>query len=247
MANTIQLRRYELVPEERDAFLAWWRERLLPVRKAHGFEIVFAYLLADTDEFIWAVSYDGDAEEFKRAEDEYLKAPDREAAFAGIPQRVRVLKTHLVQAVALWRKSAAYGVRARQTGMKLGTVRLPAGTAAVRIDGDTAVEIGPGDVIATGTPSGYAAASRRAGRTCSANSLIERWVSLVRMPACLKAHASWVMRPAAPLTNGRSAAMTSSGVPTAAVQNPALPPRIISAVTRAEGSAATPLRSLRRP
>jgi hypothetical protein len=102
MANTIQLRRYELVPGERDAFLAWWRERLLPVRKAHGFEIVFAYLLADTDEFIWAVSYDGDAEEFKRAEDEYLKAPDREAAFAGIPQRVRVLKTHLVEAVALY-------------------------------------------------------------------------------------------------------------------------------------------------
>jgi NIPSNAP len=99
MATTIQLRRYDLVPGERDAFLAWWRERVLPVRKAHGFEVVFAYLVPETDEFIWAVSHDGDADEFRRAEDEYVQAPDREAAFAGIPERVRALTTHLVEVI----------------------------------------------------------------------------------------------------------------------------------------------------
>jgi hypothetical protein len=100
MVTTVQLRRYELVPGERDAFMAWWRDSLLPVRRAHGFEIIFAYLVAETDEFIWAVSHAGDAEEFKRAEGEYARAPAREAAFAGIPQRVRAIRVDLVEVIA---------------------------------------------------------------------------------------------------------------------------------------------------
>jgi hypothetical protein len=101
MADTIQLRRYELVPGEQEAFLRWWQERIVPLRKAHGFDVVFAYLVPDTDEFIWAVSYGGDAAEFEHAEGEYTRSPGRETAFAGMPQRVKSIKVHLVQPVGV--------------------------------------------------------------------------------------------------------------------------------------------------
>jgi hypothetical protein len=100
MADTIQLRRYELVPGEREAFLQWWQERIVPLRKAHGFDVLFAYLIPDTDEFVWAVSHAGGTAEFEHAESEYTRSPGRAAAFAGIPQRVKSIKVHLVQPVA---------------------------------------------------------------------------------------------------------------------------------------------------
>jgi hypothetical protein len=99
MAATIQLRRYELVPGEQEAFLHWWQERIVPLRKAHGFDVLFAYLVPETDEFVWAVSHGGDTREFERAEAEYTRSPGRAAAFTGIPQRVKGIKVHLVQPV----------------------------------------------------------------------------------------------------------------------------------------------------
>lgn len=99
VAATIQLRRYELVAEEREAFLRWWQEQIVPLRQAHGFDVLFAYLIPDTDEFVWAVSHAGDAAEFERADSEYTRSPGRAAAFAGIPQRVKGIKVHLVQPV----------------------------------------------------------------------------------------------------------------------------------------------------
>jgi hypothetical protein len=97
--TTIQLRRYALIPEERDAFITWWQKEIPLVRRAHGFEILFAYLVPETDEFVWAVSHEGDAEEFARAEAEYEHAPDRLAAFEGVPKRTREMRVNLVQQV----------------------------------------------------------------------------------------------------------------------------------------------------
>jgi hypothetical protein len=101
MTATIQLRRYELVPGEREAFLRWWQERIVPLRRAHGFDVLFAYLVPDTDEFVWAVSHAGDAAGFEHAEGEYTRSAGRAAAFAGIPQRVKGIKVHLVQPVGV--------------------------------------------------------------------------------------------------------------------------------------------------
>jgi DNA-binding transcriptional regulator YiaG len=58
--KTIQLRRYTLVEGEYDAFLAWWKEWMPRVRRAAGFGIEFAYGLPETNEFVWAVSAEGD-------------------------------------------------------------------------------------------------------------------------------------------------------------------------------------------
>ncbi len=96
---TVQLRRYRLIPQERAAFLDWFRREIPPVRARFGFEVVFAYLVPETDEFVWAVRHDGDAEEFRRAEEEYSSSPQRAAAFAGQPERLQEMLVHLVEPI----------------------------------------------------------------------------------------------------------------------------------------------------
>ena len=58
--KTTQLRRYVLVDGEYDAFVDWWGRWMPKVRPAAGFTIEFAYGLRETNEFVWAVSAEGD-------------------------------------------------------------------------------------------------------------------------------------------------------------------------------------------
>lgn len=81
---TVQLRRYELVPGEVDDFVAWF-PAIIPAREKYGFRVLFAYLDREHDEFVWAVSHDGD---FEAALETYNASPERAAVFAGQPQRV---------------------------------------------------------------------------------------------------------------------------------------------------------------
>jgi hypothetical protein len=86
--TTIQLRRYTLIEGEYDAFLAWWDEWMPRVRPAAGFTIEFAYGLRETNEFVWAVSTEGEREAFLALEQAYLGSPGRAEAFEGVPPRV---------------------------------------------------------------------------------------------------------------------------------------------------------------
>lgn len=88
--RTIQLRRYTLVDGEYDAFVAWWEGCMPRVRPAAGFQIEFAYGLPASNEFVWAVSAEGDEEAFVALEQEYMASDARAEAFAGVPQRVAV-------------------------------------------------------------------------------------------------------------------------------------------------------------
>jgi hypothetical protein len=98
--KTIQLRRYTLVEGEYDAFLAWWREWMPRVRAQAGFTIDFAYGLPETNEFIWAVSADGDREEFLALEETYMASDARARAFDGVPQRVAEYNVRFVDGIA---------------------------------------------------------------------------------------------------------------------------------------------------
>ena len=88
--KTIQLRRYTLVDGEYDAFVAWWEGCMPRVRPSAGFRIEFAYGLPASNEFVWAVSAEGDEEAFAVLEQEYMASDARAEAFAGVPQRVAV-------------------------------------------------------------------------------------------------------------------------------------------------------------
>ena len=70
-----------------DAFVAWW-PGVLPARQQYGFEVLFAFVDESTNQFVWAVSYEGDEGDFDEAEKVYLASPERAAVFAGVPKRV---------------------------------------------------------------------------------------------------------------------------------------------------------------
>jgi hypothetical protein len=97
--RTTQLRRYTLVDGEYDAFVAWWQEWMPRVRPAAGFSIDFAYGLRETNEFVWAVSAEGDQEAFLERERVYLASDARAKAFEGLPQRVAAYNVRLIDDV----------------------------------------------------------------------------------------------------------------------------------------------------
>ena len=94
--KTTQLRRYVLVDGEYDAFVGWWEQWMPKVRPAAGFTIEFAYGLRETNEFVWAVSAEGDAEAFLAREADYMASDARAEAFDGVPQRVASYDIRLV-------------------------------------------------------------------------------------------------------------------------------------------------------
>jgi NIPSNAP len=82
--STVQLRRYQILPAEMDAFVEWW-PTILPAREQYGFEVIFAFVDESTNQFIWAVSHNGDFDEAERI---YMASPQRAAVFANVPRRV---------------------------------------------------------------------------------------------------------------------------------------------------------------
>jgi len=96
--TTVQLRRYELVEGMMDEFLAWW-PGIVGVRAQYGFTVQFAYADRPNNEFVWAVTFDGDEAAFKAAEAVYTSSPERAAVFAGQPTRVAVLHVGIVEQV----------------------------------------------------------------------------------------------------------------------------------------------------
>ena|ERR1700712_981763 len=87
-ARTVQLRRYRIVGGEMPAFVGWWRNRLLPARQAFGFVLETAFVVPETDEFVWAVSVAGDLATFTDLDAAWAASPERAVAFDGVPQRV---------------------------------------------------------------------------------------------------------------------------------------------------------------
>ena len=83
--KTIQLRRYEVIPEQYDEFVEWFTRAIPPVREQYGFTIEFAYENREQSEFIWAVSVEGDHERFGEINAVYSASPERAAAFEGVP------------------------------------------------------------------------------------------------------------------------------------------------------------------
>lgn len=94
--RTVQLRRYTLVDGEYDAFVDWFTTWMPKVRRTAGFTIEFAYGIRETNEFVWAVSAEGDAAAFSAREQVYLASDARAEAFAGVPQRVAEYNVRLV-------------------------------------------------------------------------------------------------------------------------------------------------------
>jgi hypothetical protein len=98
--RTVQLRRYRIVSGELPAFVDWWRERVVPARTVHGFRVEFAYAIPENDEFVWAVSVEGDREAFRAVDERYAASEERRAAFDGVPKRIGTATITLADRIA---------------------------------------------------------------------------------------------------------------------------------------------------
>lgn len=91
--RSVQLRRYEIKPGEMDQFLAAVRAAFV-VREQYGFSVAFALVDDENNEFVWAVTHDGD---FAVAEQEYYASPERAALPDNPADHIAVLHVGMVR------------------------------------------------------------------------------------------------------------------------------------------------------
>jgi hypothetical protein len=72
----VQLRRYTVAAGQMERWVGEWRERVVPLREAHGFEVVGAWVVEGSDEFVWVIANDG-SRTFEEADAAYYASPER--------------------------------------------------------------------------------------------------------------------------------------------------------------------------
>jgi hypothetical protein len=76
--RTVQLRRYRVADGRMRDWLEEWDGKVRPLREAHGFEVLGAWAVEDTDEFVWVIAHDGPGT-FEAADAAYYASPERVA------------------------------------------------------------------------------------------------------------------------------------------------------------------------
>ncbi len=71
-----QIRIYTINHGKMDEFVRVWRDGVAPIRRKIGFEILGAWTIKETNQFIWLISYDG-PEDWAVKDREYFDSPDR--------------------------------------------------------------------------------------------------------------------------------------------------------------------------
>jgi antibiotic biosynthesis monooxygenase (ABM) superfamily enzyme len=93
-----QMRRYELVPEQQDHFLEWFKQ--IPTGRAKfGFRVLSAHVDREAHEFTWIVDHDGDVAAFKAAEEAWMTSPERAAMFEGQPKHTVQIHVSMVDQI----------------------------------------------------------------------------------------------------------------------------------------------------
>ena len=86
--RTVQLRRYEVAAGQMEGWLEEWATEVRPLREAHGFEVLGAWAVEESNEFVWVIAYDGEGT-FEEADAAYYGSPER-AALEPDPARLLV-------------------------------------------------------------------------------------------------------------------------------------------------------------
>jgi len=73
-----QLRIYTINKGKMDEFVKGWRAGVYPLHLEHGFKIGRAGVIAERNEFVWEVSYDG-PEDWDAKQAAYYGSPERAA------------------------------------------------------------------------------------------------------------------------------------------------------------------------
>jgi hypothetical protein len=79
-----------------DEFLREWREIIVPMREAHGFRVVGAWTIPETNGFVWVISHDGD---FEAADQGYYTSDERKALDPDPARNIESADTRLMRPV----------------------------------------------------------------------------------------------------------------------------------------------------
>ena len=71
-----QLREYTVVKGRLDDFVREWRELMLPLRVALGFNVLGPWVERESSRFVWLIGFDGD---IRAANERYYTSPERAA------------------------------------------------------------------------------------------------------------------------------------------------------------------------
>jgi hypothetical protein len=69
-----QLRIYRAKDGELDAFVQEWREHVLPLRRAHGFDVLGPWV-SDDDRFVWIIGH----QDLQASDEAYYASAERSA------------------------------------------------------------------------------------------------------------------------------------------------------------------------
>lgn len=97
--RTVQLRRYQLAPGCYEEFTRWWAAHMRPLREAAGFAVDFGYGLPDSEEFVWAVSVEGDRAAFLALEAEYHASDARAEVMRAQPTPALSMQVGFVEQI----------------------------------------------------------------------------------------------------------------------------------------------------
>lgn len=75
---TTQLRTYTIRPGTMDQWVIEWKEQVKPLREKLGFEIQGAWIVPETSQFVWIMTYNG-PKKWEDLDDAYFTAPERKA------------------------------------------------------------------------------------------------------------------------------------------------------------------------
>jgi hypothetical protein len=73
-----QLRRYRIQPGKLRECIAAWRAGVYPLRVKHGFRILGAWTIEESNEFVWILGYEG-PDGFAAADAAYYASAERAA------------------------------------------------------------------------------------------------------------------------------------------------------------------------
>lgn len=75
---TTQIRLYTINKNQMDNFVELWEQQILPLRKSLGFEVSDAWIMKETNQFVWVLRYNG-TEPWEEKDNAYYQSPERVA------------------------------------------------------------------------------------------------------------------------------------------------------------------------
>ncbi len=93
-----QLRKYIIRTGKMEQFLSAWRERIVPAREQHGFQVLEAYVEQDKSNFYWILRWDSEVA-IAEGENKFLSSPEYQALNKDLGEFITAMETSTLESV----------------------------------------------------------------------------------------------------------------------------------------------------